>query len=86
MWKIEIDKKALKEIAALDKTAQKRIVSFLKDKLAKINNPRSIGEALHGQLKIFWKYRVGDYRIICSNEDRLVTVLILRIDHRKKNL
>ncbi len=83
-WKIEIDKKALKEIAGLDKSIQKRIASFLKDKLAKIENPRAIGEALHGQLKKFWKYRVGDYRLICSIEDKIVTVLILRVDHRRE--
>ena len=84
VWKIEIDKKALKGIAALDKPVQKRIASFLKDKLAKLANPRSIGEALQGELKKFWKYRVGDYRLICSIEDKVVTVLVLRIDHRKK--
>jgi len=83
-WKIEIDKKALKKIAALDKPVQKRIVSFLKDKLAKIENPRAIGEALQGQLKKFWKYRVGDYRLICSIEDKIVTVLVLCVDHRKE--
>jgi mRNA interferase RelE/StbE len=83
VWKIEIDKKALKEIDSLDKPIQKRIISFLKDKLKNIQNPRSIGEALHGQLKKYWKYRVGDYRLICSIEDKTVTVLVLRVDHRK---
>lgn len=83
-WKIEIDKKALKAIAALDKPIQKRIASFLKDKLAKLENPRSIGEALQGELKKFWKYRIGDYRLICSIEDKTVTVLVLHVDHRKK--
>ena len=84
IWKIEIDKKALKELAALDKPVRKRIASFLKDRLAKLENPRSIGEALQGQLKSFWKYRVGDYRLICSIEDKTVTVLVLRIDHRRE--
>lgn len=83
-WKIEIDKKALKAIAALDKPIQKRIASFLKDKLSKLENPRSIGEALQGELKKFWKYRIGDYRLICSIEDKTVTVLVLHVDHRKK--
>lgn len=83
-WKIEIDKKALKEIASLDKPIQKRIVTFLKEKLAKITNPRSIGEALQGELKNFWKYRIGDYRLICSIEDKTVTILVLRADHRRQ--
>jgi len=77
-------KKALKEIAALDKSIQKRIASFLKDRLSKLENPRSIGEALQGDLKKFWKYRVGDYRLICNIEDKLITILILRVDHRRK--
>ena len=84
VWKIEIDKKALKGIAALDKSVQKRISSFLKTKLAKMENPRSIGETLQGDLKNFWKYRVGDYRLICSIEDKIVTVLVLRVDHRRE--
>jgi mRNA interferase RelE/StbE len=83
-WKIEIDKKALKEIAALDKPIQKRVASFLKDKLSKSDNPRSIGEALQGQLKKFWKYRIGDYRLLCSIEDKTVTILVLRVDHRRE--
>jgi len=83
-WKIEIDKKALKEIKALDKFIQKRIASFLRDRLAKIDDPRSMGEALQGQLKKLWKYRVGDYRLICSIEDKVVTVLVLRVDHRRE--
>lgn len=81
VWKIEIDKKAFKEIASLDKPIQKRIISFLKDRLSNLTNPRSIGEALQGELKNFWKYRVGDYRLICSIEDKTVTVLVLRVDH-----
>lgn len=83
-WKIEIDKKALKGIAALDKSIQKRLMFFLRDRLAKIENPRSIGEALQGQLRKFWKYRVGDYRLVCRIEDKTVTVLVLRVDHRKE--
>jgi len=83
-WKIDVDTKALKEIATLDKPIQKRITSFLKDKLAKIENPRSIGKALEGTLKGFWRYRIGDYRLICSIEDKTITVLVLRVDHRRK--
>lgn len=83
-WTIKIDKKAIKEISSLDKPIKKRITDFLKNKLAKTKNPRSIGEALHGQLKKFWKYRIGDYRLICDIEDETVTVLVLRVKHRKE--
>jgi len=84
IWKIDIQKKAKKELTDLNKTLQKRIVSFLKDRLSNLENPRSIGEALHGELKKLWKYRVGDYRLICDIEDNTVTVLVLKISHRKE--
>lgn len=83
-WKIQIDKKALKAIAALDNPIKRRIAIFLRDKLAKLENPRLIGEALQGQLRKFWKYRVGDYRLVCRIEDETVTVLVLRVEHRKE--
>jgi len=83
-WTIEVDRKAFKEIAALDKPVRARITSFLKNRLAKIENPRTIGETLHGQLKNFWKYRIGDYRLICKIEDETVTVLVLRVKHRRE--
>jgi mRNA interferase RelE/StbE len=83
VWKIEFDKKAFKEIESLDKPTQKRIISFLKDRLSVHKNPRQLGEALRGKLKHFWKYRVGDYRIICSIEDQTISILVLRVEHRR---
>lgn len=84
-WRIEIDDKARKELAGLDKTVAKRIVVFLRDRLAQLEDPRSIGEALKGSsLGEFWKYRVGDYRIISSIEDDVLRVLVVRIGHRKE--
>lgn len=83
-WKIDIDKKAFREISALDKPIQKQILAFLKDKLAHIANPRVLGEALQGTFKNLWKYRIGNYRLICKIEDSTVTVLILRVAHRRE--
>lgn len=89
-WKIEFDKKAKKELSDLDKSVEKRITSFLKNRISNLENPRSIGEALQGKLKNLWKYRIGNYRIICNIEDKIITIVVLRIDHRrevyKKNL
>lgn len=82
-WKIEFDKKAKKEFTSLDKATQKQIDKFLL-KLMKSANPRQFGEALKGNMKSFWRYRVGDYRLICTIEDNIVTVLILRVKHRKE--
>ena len=82
-WTIEFDKKAKKEFASLGKPIQKQIDKFLL-KLIKSENPRMFGEALKGNLQPFWRYRVGDYRIICQVNDEKITVLILAIGHRKE--
>jgi mRNA interferase RelE/StbE len=84
-WRIEFDRRAEKELAKLEPAATDRILRFLRDRVAKLENPRSIGEALKGsKLGDFWKYRVGDFRIIVSIEDDRVTVLVLRIGDRKE--
>jgi len=51
--------------------------------LATLDDPRSLGEPLAGRLSGFWKYRVGNYRIIASIEDTRVLILIVRIGHRR---
>ena len=84
-WRIEIDDKAKKELAGLDKMQAKRITAFLRERVAVLDDPRSIGEALKGsKLGAFWKYRVGDYRIIASIEDSALRILVVRIGNRKE--
>jgi mRNA interferase RelE/StbE len=56
---------------------------FLNDRVRPLENPRSIGEALRGPLGDFWKYRVGDFRIVAAIEDHLVRILIVRIGNRR---
>ncbi len=83
-WTIELDSTAEKELDKLDPQIARRILRFLHGRVATLDNPRSIGEALRGsQLGEFWKYRVGDYRIIASIEDQAVRVLVVRIGHRR---
>jgi mRNA interferase RelE/StbE len=84
-WIIEFDAAAKKELAGLDKRVAMRITAFLRERVAPLEDPRTIGEALKGpRLGAFWKYRVGDYRIICSIEDGRLTVLVLRIGTRRE--
>jgi mRNA interferase RelE/StbE len=83
-WLIKFDDKAKEDLAAIDKAAAKRITKFLRERVAPLDDPRSIGEALKGsKLGAFWKYRVGDYRIIASIEDGALRILVVRIGHRK---
>jgi mRNA interferase RelE/StbE len=82
-WKIEFSAEADRELSKLDGLVIKRILKFLQERIAKLDNPRSIGNALQGpRFGEFWKYRVGDYRLICKIEDARVVVLVLRIGHR----
>lgn len=84
-WIVKIDDKALKELKRLDKPVAKRITTFLRERVATLEDPRSIGEALTGsQLGEFWKYRVGDYRLISSIEDNELRILVVKIGNRRE--
>ena len=83
-WTIEFDPAARKELDGLDKPIARRISKFLYERVAKLDDPRQIGEGLKGTLSEFWKYRVGDYRLICSLEHPRLVVLVLRIGHRRQ--
>ena len=84
-WQIEFDPAASKELKKLDPQVSKRILAFLKTRLATQSDPRKLGQALKGsELGEFWKYRVGNFRIIASIQDRTVCILVLRIGDRKE--
>jgi mRNA interferase RelE/StbE len=81
---VELSESADRELGKFDVQQAKRILKFLQ-RIAKLDDPRSIGEALHGsRLGEFWKYRVGDYRMICKIDDNRLVVLVLRVGHRKE--
>lgn len=68
----------------MDGVTRKRIVQFLRDRIATATNPRSLGESLTGNaLGNYWKYRVGDYRIICSIQDEKITIQVIKIGNRR---
>jgi mRNA interferase RelE/StbE len=83
VWTIEITRTAEKQIKKLDAPAQKSIVRFLRDRLKSVENPRQWGKPLRGDKKGLWRYRVGDYRLICDIQDERITVLVLEVAHRK---
>ena len=84
-YNVELSESAERELGKLDAPQAKRILKFLHQRVAKLGDPRSIGEALHGsRLGEFWKYRVGDYRLICKIADDRLIVLVLRVRHRKE--
>jgi mRNA interferase RelE/StbE len=82
-YRIESDSQAERELGKLDRTAASRILKFLRKRISTLDDPRSIGQALRGlESGRFWKYRVGDYSLICLIQDQRITVLVLRIGHR----
>jgi len=84
-WLIKLDEGAEKDLSKLDRQVAQRITKFLRERVAVLENPRSIGEALKGsKLGEFWKYRVGDYRIIASIEDALVRIYVVQIGNRRE--
>ena len=85
VWRIEFDPRAVKELAKLDRPIQRRILKDLRDRIATLVDPRSIGEALRGEeLGRFWKYRIGAYRVICDIRDEDIVILVIRIGDRKE--
>jgi mRNA interferase RelE/StbE len=83
-WTIEYAETAKKQLRRLDKIAARRIVDFMDERVALNNDPRAIGKALKGSLGDLWRYRVGDYRVICDIQDKLLTVLVLQVGNRRE--
>ena len=83
-WTIEFVPAAAKELNAIGATQASRIVRFLGTRVSKLEDPRSIGDALKGRLGQLWKYRIGDYRIIADIQDKRVLILVVRIGHRRE--
>jgi mRNA interferase RelE/StbE len=73
---------ALKQFKKIDITNQKKIKQFILD-IQELNDPRSKGKALKGKLSNYWRYRVGDYRLICDINDSEIIITVVRIGHRK---
>lgn len=83
-WKIEFDDRARRELRKLDKTVQDKILNYFRKRVMPSNDPRSLGKSLVADKKGLWRYRVGDYRIICRIEDNKLVILVLAVGHRKE--
>ena len=83
MWTIEWERKALKDAKKLDKSARQRIVNYLEKRVLSSQNPYQFGKPLKGNKLGLWRYRVGDYRILCQIEESRLVVLVVAVGHRK---
>lgn len=82
-WRIEIDKDVQRAMRKLDRQVAKRITDKLRE-ISQLDDPRSTGRALVGNLAGLWRYRVGDYRIVCDIEDGVLVVLVVDVAHRRE--
>lgn len=82
-WTVKISKKATKTLARFDINQRNQIFNFLKVTLPNLDNPRQMGKALTGSFKGLWRYRIGDYRIICEIIDNELIIVAIEIGHRK---
>jgi mRNA interferase RelE/StbE len=82
-WTIEYTDTARRQLRKLDKQSARRILDYLDERIAPLEDVRSLGKALRGPLGEFWRYRVGEYRIICELLDKQLRVLVVRVGGRK---
>ena len=83
-WTIEYTATARTQLLKLDRRMARRIVDYMNDRVAGLENPRNLGKALTGQMGEFWRYRVGDCRVICDIQDDVLRVLVVRVGSRNK--
>ena len=84
VWTVSFSSTAEKTFGKLDRSLQLRIQKFIDTRLQTGDDPRRLGEAYTGPLKGFWKYRVGDYRLVCEIQDKVVHILVISIGDRKE--
>ncbi len=82
-WTIKYNDQAIKETKRLDAALKARIKKFLVERLANHENPRALGTQLVGKSEI-WRYRIGDYQVLCKIQDQEITILVIEIGHRSK--
>ena len=83
-WTVEVSETAAGELAKLERVIQQRIRRFLRDRLETEADPRRFGKALQGRHFGLWRYRVGDYRLVCQIQDERVVILLVTLGHRKQ--
>ena len=83
-WQIEFTPDADKLLGKLDHQNRKRISRYIRKTIASLENPRTRGEAMSANYAGYWRYRIGDYRVICEIKDEKVIVLVVKLGHRRQ--
>ncbi len=83
-WKVEFESSAKKELKLLDNTAKTNILRYMRERIATDKDPRRFGDPLGKDLTGLWRYRIGNYRVVCDIQDEKILVLVVRVAHRRK--
>ncbi len=83
-WTIDYTTTARGQLRKLDRQVARRIVDFMDERVATADNPRQAGKALSGPLGDLWRYRVGDWRVICDLQDGALRVLVVEVGSRRE--
>jgi len=85
IWTIKYSREATKALKKMDRQQARRIQTFIKEKLMTAKDPKDLGEPLKGEiLGLFWKFRIGDYRIIANIDQKEIIIQIIKIGHRRE--
>jgi mRNA interferase RelE/StbE len=83
-WALEFHPDAVKELKKLDRRAAARILKTLETRIAVLDNPRTLGAPLNGEHDGYWRWRIGDFRVIAQIEGARITILVVRVAHRRE--
>ena len=84
VWRVEFDRAAARELRKLGVDAERRVLRYLRERIAGSSDPRRFGHPLTGDRRGFWRYRVGDIRIVAAIEDDRFVVLVVAVGHRRE--
>jgi len=83
-WTIDYSDTAKQQLQKLDRQTARRILDYAEEHLSPLENPRDLGKPLTGPLGTFWRYRIGDYRLICDIQDNASRILVVRLGKRSE--
>ena len=84
-WTINYTESALRQLKKLDQSIALRVVDYMDERFATVDDPRTLGKNLVGpKLGDYWRYRVGDIRVICNIQDGEMCVLVIEIGNRRE--
>ena len=83
-WKVKLSDQAVKQLKKIDPVAREMLLTYLEQRIEGSADPRRYGEPFKGNLRGYWRYRIGQYRLLCEIEDTEVTVFVIAVGHRRE--